>query len=96
MKPLIIGMTLIVIGAVPAIPTSAQGSRDAGARQQVGCFRGRPLPACKSFWIFEMQGSSPIAQSSRTIRFSSGQGWSDRPQFSEDQLPAFGWCPADS
>ena len=71
MKGLIIGMALTVIVVVPPRPASAQSSRDTDARRQVGCFRGRPLPAWKSFWIVEMQGSSPIVQSSRRVRVFS-------------------------
>lgn len=71
MKALIIGVALIVIGAAVPRPASGQGSRDAGAGPQIGCFRGRPLPACKSFWIVEMQGSEPIAQTSRRVRVYS-------------------------
>lgn len=68
MKVLIlIGMAFVVIGAAMPRPASAQGRRHADAGQRVGCFRGRPLPACKSFWIVEMQGSQPIAQTSRTV-----------------------------
>ncbi len=65
---IIIGIALVVMGATVPGPGSAQGRRHADASQQVGCFRGRPLPACKSFWIVEMQGSEPIAQTSRTVR----------------------------
>ena len=89
MKALIVRMAFVLMVVVPAIPASGQGSRDADGRQQIGCFRGRPLPACKTFWIVEMQGSLPVAQTSRTLRFSSDPGRSDSPQFSEVKLPAF-------
>ena len=90
MKVLIIGMALIVIAVVPGIPAWAQGSKDVDARPQVGCFRGRPLPACKSFWIVEMQGSSPVAQTSRSvIRVYSDPTRSGLPQASEYQLRTF-------
>jgi hypothetical protein len=42
------------------------------AQQQIGCFRGKPLPACKSFWIVEMQGFIPIAQTTRTVTSGGG------------------------
>lgn len=42
------------------------------AQEQIGCFRGKPLPDCKTFWIVEMQGVVPIVQSTRTV--SSGSG----------------------
>ena len=90
MKVLIIGMALMVIAVVPGIPAWAQGSKDVDARPQVGCFRGRPLPACKSFWIVEMQGSSPVAQTSRSvIRVYSDPTRSGLPQASEYQLRTF-------
>ena len=42
-----------------ALPASILGQAEGypEGRRQIGCFRGRPLPACKSFWIVEMQGS---------------------------------------
>ena len=86
MKALIIGMALMVMAVLPA---SAQGSKDVDARPEIGCFRGRPHPACKSFWIVEMQGSSPVAQTSRTVRFDSDPERSGSPQFFEDQLTTF-------
>ena len=66
------GMVLILTCGVLPVPILAQTEGDPDGRQQVGCFRGRPLPACKSFWIFEMQGSAPLAQTSRTIQIGGG------------------------
>ncbi len=43
---------------------------EVAAAPRVGCFRGRPLPACRSFWIVEMQGEAPVAQTTRTITFT--------------------------
>jgi len=34
---------------------------------KVGCFRGQPIPNCRSFWIFEVQGQTPVAQSRRPV-----------------------------
>jgi len=67
MKMLIPFMALVAIGATRPSRALAQSSSVADARQQMGCFRGRPLPACKSFWIVEMQVSQPIVQTSRTV-----------------------------
>jgi hypothetical protein len=89
MKAPIVRMAFGLMGVVPGIPASAQGSMDVDARPEIGCFRGRPLPACKSFWIAEMQGSSPVAQTSRTVRFDSDPERSGSPQFFEDQLTTF-------
>jgi len=83
MKALIMSMALIVMGVVPAIPASAQGSGDPDVRRQAGCLRGRRLPTCSTFWIIEMQRSSTIAQSSRTVRFSSDPERPGPPQFFE-------------
>jgi hypothetical protein len=30
------------------------------------------LPSCKSFWLVEMQGFEPLAQSTRNVRYSDG------------------------
>ncbi len=69
------GMVLILTCGVLPVPIRAQAEGDPEGRQQVGCFRGRPLPACKSFWIFEMQGSAPVVQTSRTIRNGVGPSY---------------------
>jgi len=48
------------------------------------CFRGRPLPACRSFWIVEMQGYTPLTQ---TTRFVDYGGYGPVPiEAFEDQL----------
>lgn len=49
---------------------AAQEPDEAGP--QIGCFRGRPLPACKTFWLIELQGYKPLAQTTRTITYSDG------------------------
>jgi hypothetical protein len=56
------------------------------AEPSIGCFRGNPLPRCKSFWIFEMQGSLQIAQTSRLV--DSGNG---SPQETSAFDPVFEW-----
>jgi hypothetical protein len=40
---------------------------------RIGCFRGRPLPTCKSFWLVEMQGFTPLGQTTRSVSYSDGQ-----------------------
>ncbi len=62
------GLVLCLTCGILPVPALAQAEDDPEGRQQVGCFRGRPLPACKSFWIVEMQGSTPLAQTSRTAQ----------------------------
>jgi hypothetical protein len=54
------------------MPDVAGAQATDGDGPRVGCFRGRPLPACRSFWILEMQGSQPMLQSERTLGFSGG------------------------
>lgn len=58
-------------GLLAAVPLAAglllSGADASSAQESVGCLRGRPLPACKTFWIVEMQGSTPLAQTSRTV-----------------------------
>ena len=66
------GITLILTCGILPAPILAQAEGDPQGRQQVGCFRGRPLPACKSFWIFEMQGSAPLMQTSRVVQSPGG------------------------
>ena len=56
-------MMVTAAGLLIAIPG------DASAQEQVGCFRGRPLPACKTFWVVEMQGFVPIVQATRTLTY---------------------------
>jgi len=46
---------------------AAQVVDSAGQVQKVGCFRGHPSPSCRSFWIFEMQGQTPVVQSRRPV-----------------------------
>ena len=65
-------MVLMLTWAVLPVSILAQAESDPEAGQQIGCFRGRPLPACKSFWIVEMQGSSPVAQTSSTVQSPGG------------------------
>ena len=71
----LLALHAVLVSAIPA------QERDlAGAEGQVGCFRGRPLPECKSIWIVEMQAATPLAQTSRTIQY---------PDASEDDQVAF-------
>lgn len=62
------GLVLILMCGILPVPALAQAEGEPEGRRQVGCFRGRPLPACKSFWLVEMQGTAPLAQTSSTIQ----------------------------
>jgi hypothetical protein len=66
------GVALILTCGILPVSVLAQAGVDPEGRQQVGCFRGRPPPACKSFWIVEMQGVSPVAQTSRIVENRGG------------------------
>jgi hypothetical protein len=57
---------ILTYGFLP-LPILAQEKGHTERSPQFGCFRGRPLPACKSFWIIEFQASEPVAQTSRTV-----------------------------
>lgn len=52
---------------VEAAPLIAQTLDAPQAGRKVGCLRGRPLDACRSFWIIEMQGQTPLAQTTREV-----------------------------
>ena len=71
---------LLALHAVFLWAVPAQERELPGAEPQVGCFRGRPLPECKSIWIVEMQAATPLAQTSRTIQY---------PDASEDRREEF-------
>jgi len=52
------------------------GATDLGAQEQAGCLRGQRLPQCKTFWIIEIQGLVPVAQTSRVVTTSSDHAFS--------------------
>lgn len=60
---------LLAMGLADA-PVAAQTNDE--TEPKVGCLRGRPRPACKSFWIVEMQASTPLAQTQRTVMYAGG------------------------
>lgn len=57
---------MAVAGLLLAFPGGAS------AQEQVGCFRGKALPECRSFWIVEMQGLIPLVQNTRTVTSGGG------------------------
>ena len=61
-----VGALALAVVVAPG-SVSGQDPDPAPAAAKVGCFRGRPLPDCKSFWIFEMQGSVPLLQTERFL-----------------------------
>lgn len=60
-----------ILAAAP--PTMAQEVTQGEGGPKVACLRGRPLPECRSFWIIEMQGHSPLAQTERDVIYGGGQ-----------------------
>lgn len=62
----VVGLLLVVPGA----DLGAQSQDATEGSRQIGCLRGRQLPACKSFWIVEMQGSVPILETERLVQYS--------------------------
>ena len=56
-------MLILMCGILPA-PTLAQGGANAEGPAKIGCIRGRTLPECRSFWLFEMQAPVLVTQTS--------------------------------
>lgn len=63
--------------------THSPGSPTMG-EPAVGCLRGRPLPACRSFWIVEMQGSTAVIQTTRLVSY--GQGFETGTEAFDERL----------
>lgn len=61
-------------GLMTALMAATLGTTGLAAQEQIGCFRGKPLPECKSFWIVEMQGLTPLLQNSRTLTYWGERG----------------------
>jgi hypothetical protein len=67
-----------IVALLAMLPASIAAQRAADVPGQAGqineaprlCFRGRPYPACSSFWIVELQGEAPLTQTARTISFT--------------------------
>jgi hypothetical protein len=64
-----VGGWFAVAGAGAGAVAQATGAGE----PKVGCFRGRPVPACRSFWIVEMQGNTPLAQTERRVTWINDQ-----------------------
>jgi hypothetical protein len=62
-----VGCAVAVALAGGAGSAAAQVVGGPGQAQKVGCFRGQPSPICRSFWIFEMQGQTPVVQTRRPV-----------------------------
>ncbi|MGI9625382.1 MAG: hypothetical protein ACR2QM_00985 [Longimicrobiales bacterium] len=66
------------------------GASDSEAAPREGCFRGRPLPECTSFWLFEFGGQVPLLRSVRLLGSDLGPG---PPVFFEEPFHqwSIGW-----
>lgn len=81
------GLLLVLFAFFPLIPLSVGSSEFAGsvaaqttdAEPGIGCLRGRPLPACQSFWLIEMQAVSPLAQSGRLVERGGVSPFEEKP-----------------
>ena len=69
-------------GVLSAQPTAAQSGPARDTNPRIGCFRGQPLPACRSFWIVELQGVLNLVSSSRQILLGPDRQFPTR-EFSE-------------
>ena len=58
---------LVVGVALVSTPLGAQQGQDEADR--LACFRIRPLPACRGYWLVEVQGVVPIASTKQTDVF---------------------------
>jgi hypothetical protein len=69
----VVTAALVGLGsAAEAAPLVAQTPDAPQAGREVGCLRGRPLDACRSFWIVEMQGQTPLVQTTREVTYGGG------------------------
>lgn len=68
------GVTVLLAFAPMAVGGGLAGQAPGAgtAEAKVGCLRGRPLPSCKSFWLVEMQGYTPLVQSTRPVSYGPG------------------------
>jgi hypothetical protein len=66
----------MILGGAPVAGQEAPDDRP-----DIGCWRGRPLPACRGFFVVEAQGSMPVWSSRSTIRIATF-----RPETFESQL----------
>lgn len=72
----------VLLGALPGTAPSLSAQAGAagtpgaerGLARQIGCLRGRPMPACKSYWLIEMQGYTPLTQTTRSVTYGGGGG----------------------
>jgi hypothetical protein len=67
-----IGLVVTAACALGSRPAHAQDSAAADARPAPRCWRGRPLPTCRSFWLTEVRGEYVYATTTRHYRFDYG------------------------
>jgi hypothetical protein len=68
------GKSFAVVAALVAVTVGVRGAAAQDPEMveapKIGCFRGQPLPACKSFWLVEMEYGQLVGQTSRTVTFA--------------------------
>jgi hypothetical protein len=78
------GALLVILSASwPSERVAAQNDVAPADSLSGGCFRGRPLPACRSFLVFEIQKTQPLVQTRRTIFEGPGGPVYPIPEFGE-------------
>lgn len=81
------GLLIVFLTFFPLAPLAVSGpglSRSLAAQTtdqtpRIGCLRGRPLPACQSFWLLEMQAVAPVVQSRRLVDRGAVQAFEEEP-----------------
>lgn len=92
--PLLLAMTALMVTAAAsaAAQESSSDPPDALATEPRACVWGGPLPECASFFIFELRGQAPFAQTGRQV--TQGLGPESNEVFVYDEhayAPTFGW-----
>lgn len=59
----------VLVAAATACVGALAAASGLAAQAKVGCLRGQPLPACRSFWLIEMQGSTAVTQTTRMVTY---------------------------
>ena len=72
-RALVTALCGAALGWAPAL--GAQETSSPEPTLEIGCFAGHPLPRCRSFWIVEVQGAVPMAQSVRHVDWVGGRSY---------------------
>jgi hypothetical protein len=66
---MVAGLVVVATAGGPVAARAQATNDDNEATGKVGCLQGHPLPACKSFWIVEVQGYTPLVQTERALSY---------------------------